>query len=194
MVQTVVNPTDASPEDDRLDRPKDGSQVTLCPAETTQVVDERLEPAIHPSHQWWSVSTGRRQTFTLDSVQAVDIEAAVATMCDYAFILTRGAEAPEIDFEALLAHVRSITCQFDTEQGIVTAMEAARDFSFPPEVYTRDQEVFDTTGSLTQVIESAQACGLEDRFNAERTQVCIPSSYPQFELLMEIATDGTPIG
>jgi hypothetical protein len=53
--------------------------------------------------------------------------------------------------------------------------------------------VFDTTGSLTQVIESVQACGPEDRFNAERTQVCIPSSYPQFELLMEIATDGAPI-
>jgi hypothetical protein len=98
--------------------------------------------------------------------------------------VTRGAEAPEIDSEALLAHARSIACQFDTEQGIVTDMEAARDFSFPPEVYTRDQEVFDTTGSLTQVIESVQACGLEDRFNAERTQVCIPSSYPQFERLM----------
>jgi hypothetical protein len=99
--------------------------------------------------------------------------------------VTRGAEAPEIDSEALLAHARSIACQFDTEQGIVTAMEAARDFSFPPEVYTRDQEVFDTTGSLTQVIESVQACGLEDRFNAERTQVCIPSTYPQFERLLD---------
>ena len=111
-------------------------------------------------------------------------------MCAYAVILTRGAEAPEIDSGVLLAHVRSIACQFDTEQGIVTAMEAARDFSFPPEVYTRDPEVFDTTGSLPQVIESVQICGLEDRFNAERMQVCIPSSYPQFELLMEIATDG----
>ena len=100
------------------------------------MVDERLEPAIHPTHQSWSVSTGRRQTFTLDSVQAVDIEAAVATMCDYAFILTRGAEAPEIDSGVFLAHVRSIACQFDTEQGIVTAMEPARDFSFPPEVAT----------------------------------------------------------
>ena len=82
VAQTVVDPTDASPEDDRLDRPKDGSQVTLCPAETTQVSDERREPAAHPSHQSWSVSTGRHQTFIVDSVQAVDIEAAVATMCD----------------------------------------------------------------------------------------------------------------
>jgi hypothetical protein len=157
MVQTVMNPTDDSLEDDRLDRPKDGSQVTLCSAETTQVVDERLEPARHHGHQSWSVSTGRHQTFTVDRVQAVDIEAAVATMRDYAFILTRGAEAPEIDSDALLAHIKRIACQFDTEQGIVTAMEAARDFSFLPEVYTRDQEVFDTTGSRTQVIESIQA-------------------------------------
>ena len=193
VVQTVVNPTATSPEDDQIDLPKDGSQVTLRPAETTQVVEERLEPAAHSSHQSWSVSTGRHQTFTVDSVQAVDIEAAVATMCDYAFILTRGAEAPEIDPGVILAHVRSIACQFDTKQGIVTAMEAAREFSFPPEVYIRDQEVFDTTGSLTRVIESVQTCGLEDRFNAERTQLCIPSSYPQFELVMEIATDGAPI-
>ena len=78
------------------------------------------------------MSTGRHQTFTVDRVQAVDIEAAVATMRDYAFILTRGAEVPEIDSDALLAHVKRIACQFDTEQGIVTAMEAARDLLFVP--------------------------------------------------------------
>ena len=126
------------------------------------------------------MSAGRHKTFTVDSVQAVDIEAAVATMCGYARILTRGAEAPEIESDALLAKVRSIACQFDSEQGIVTAMEAARDFSFPPEVFTRDQEVFDTTRSLNQVIESVQACGLADRFNAERTQ----DWYPSFGMLL----------
>jgi hypothetical protein len=46
--------------------------------------------------------------------------------------LTRGAEVPEIDSDALLAHVKRIACQFDTEQGIVTAMEAARDLLFVP--------------------------------------------------------------
>ena len=96
-------------------------------------------------------------------------------MSGYAFILTRGKAVPVIDKERLLAHVKVVTQVFDTDQGIARAREAAKDFDFPPEVFTRDQAVMDATGSLSAVREAVQYQGLEERFNADRVERCISS-------------------
>ena len=83
------------------------------------------------------------------------------------FFSTRGNAVPVVDKERLLAHVKVVTQLFDTDQGIARAREAAKDFEFPPEVFTRDQKVMDATGSLSAVIEAVQNQGLEERFNAD---------------------------
>jgi hypothetical protein len=73
------------------------------------------------------------------------------------------------------------------------ARQAAKDFEFPPEVVTRDQEVMDATGLLSAVIEAVQNRGLKERFNADRVERCIPKSYVQYDMLRDIAANGAPI-
>ena len=77
-------------------------------------------------------------------------------MSGYAFILTRGKAVPAIDKERLLAHVKVVTQVFDTDQGIARAREAAKDFDFPPEVFTRDASSGD--GRDRVVVGSKRGC------------------------------------
>ena len=51
----------------------------------------------------WSISTGRHKTFSIDHVQALDMDTAVETMLEYAFFLTQGGAAPVIDKEKCVA-------------------------------------------------------------------------------------------
>ena len=120
------------------------------------------------NRQSWTISTGRNKTFSSDHATSWIIEAAVEVMSGYAFILTRGNAVPVIDKERLLAHLKVVTQIFDTDQGRARAREAAKDFEFPPEVFSRDQAMMDATGSLSAVIEAVQNQGLEERFNADR--------------------------
>jgi len=92
-----------------------------------------------------------------------------------------------------MAHLVAVVERFDTDQGMARACEATKDFVFPEEVYKRDQSIMDATGSLTAVIEEVQSKGLADRFNADRVKACIPESYPEYSLLLDIATHGAPI-
>ena len=119
------------------------------------------------------MSTGRNKAFSIANVNALDIDQAVDTMCQYAFILTRGCETPTIDKTKLMAHLVAVVERFDTDQGMARACEATKDFKFPEEVYKRDQSIMDATGSLTAVIEEVQSKGLADRFNADRVKACI---------------------
>ena len=128
------------------------------------------------NRQSWTISKGRNKTFSSDHATSCSIEAAVEGMSGYAFILTRGKAVPVIDKEVLLAHLKVVTQIFDTDQGIARAREAAKDFEFPPEVFTRDQAVMDATGSLSAVMEAVQNQGLEERFNADRDESGRPRS------------------
>ena len=129
----------------------------------------------------WTISTGRNKTFSVEHIKAVAIADAVTTMGNYAFILTRGQQAPQLDLQRLRAYLEVIVEQFDTEKGIALAIETDKEFNLPAEVYTRDQETLNSLKSLSAVIETVQARGLENRFNADRVRACIPESYPQFE-------------
>ena len=105
-------------------------------------------------------------------------------MSGYAFILTRGNAAPVTDEARLLAHLKAVTQIFDTDQGIARAREAAKDFEFPPEVFTLDKAAMDATGSLSAVVEATvQRQGLEERVNVDRVERCMPKSYAQYGML-----------
>jgi hypothetical protein len=167
------------------------AEVSSVTVETDPQSEE--SPETLSNRQSWTISTGRNKTFSSDHATSWSIETAVEGMCGYAFILTRGNAAPVIDKERLLAHLKVVTQLFDTDQGIARAREAAKDFEFPPEVYTRDQGVMDATGSLSAVIEAVQKQGWGERFNAERVERCIPESYVQYDMLRDIAAHGAPI-
>ena len=174
--------------------------VTKCPIIQRDGVDTSGVDALPHSkslegagHQSWTISTGRNKSFRIDDVNANDLHTVVHCMREYAFILQRGGFTPVIDTDNLMAHLAVVVDQVDTEKGIARAEEAARDFVFPDEVYTRDQRVLEATGSLTHVIETVQQQGLEQRFNVTRVEECTPETYEQYGILRDIALQGAPI-
>jgi hypothetical protein len=182
---------------DRQQRFGDGrkqpTEVEVSPVTGETRLPSNEQSATIGNRQSWTISTGRNKTFSSVQATSWSIEAAVEVMSGDAFILTRGNVVPVIDKERLLAHLKVVTQIFDTDQGIARAREAAKDFEFPPEVVTRDQEVMDATGSLSAVIEAVQNRGLKERFNADRVERCIPKSYVQYDMLRDIAANGAPI-
>ena len=141
----------------------------------------------------WGMSVGKSKLFNLEHVSSSSIQDIAATMSDSSFMLTRGQHVDNIDIPALTAHLSLLALVFDVGAAETRARSAAADFSFPPEVESRDRDLLRSLGSIVSVISHVQSFDADMKFNASRVDECIDPSYPEFGLLRSIADTGAVI-
>jgi hypothetical protein len=135
----------------------------------------------------WTVHVARN-TFQVSQSVSKALDTAVNTATEYAMLLL-GQRLEPLDKCLLSSYLGNLSRRYNRIFHEKEAVNASREFCWPPEVFERDANNLSRMGSLSAIIEEAQARQLSFGFNESRVSTSL-SEDPNYNILLGIAKDG----